>query len=226
MPNTHLSSREEMFRKFKRKNVVALIFLIFIILSTSTTVYYFNRVRNLKNKAAEPSPLVPTRGSADDLWADVVLGQPDFAQEIPGEIVSFKTAGPGGVTVDRSVRPNRVYIFDGMNSRIVGYSSLGVCSNDNVKACTTDSDCNSASCTIQVGGEQGIKKADIVLGQPNFTTSACNGDGTWLNYPNKAPASASSLCSMPENTFSPYEYGSFSSMVTDSEGNLYTADPF
>lgn len=166
------------------------------------------------------------RGVAGDLWADVLLGQPDFAQAIPGEIVSFKTAGPGGVTVDRFVRPNRVYIFDGMNSRILGYSSLGVCGNDTAKACTTDSDCQNATCTIQVGGKPGMKKADIVIGQPNFNTSACNGDGTWLSYPSKAPASASTLCSMPENISSPYEYGSFSSMVTDSKGNVYTADPF
>lgn len=161
-----------------------------------------------------------------DLKADVVLGQPDFAQAIPGEIVSFKTAGPGGVTVDRSTRPNRVYVFDGMNSRILGYSSLGVCANDSAKACTTDSDCSESTCNVQVGGETGQKKADLVLGQPGFNTSACNGDGTGLSYPNTATASASSLCSMPPNVVSPYEYGSFASMVTDADGNLYTADPF
>lgn len=57
MAKIYLSQREEMFRKFKRKNIIALVLLIFFILSTSTTLYYFNRVRALRNKAAEPSIL-------------------------------------------------------------------------------------------------------------------------------------------------------------------------
>src|SRR5690349_16202201 len=98
-----------------------------------------------------------TRGQANDLVADVVLGQPDYQQMIPGEIVPFKVAGPSGVQVDRTVRPNRVYVYDGMNSRILGFASLGVCQNNAAVACTADSDCPGSICKIQVGGETGAK---------------------------------------------------------------------
>ena len=164
----------------------------------------------------------PVHGVAYDLWADIVLGQTDFNQQVPGEIVPFKVAGPGGVWVDKSVQPNRIYVFDGMNSRILGYQSLGVCSNDPNIACSSNTDCPGASCSIQLAGENSLKTADIVIGQAGFNTSTCNQSSTITPI---TPASASSLCSMP-STFSPYEYGSFSSPVTDSSGNLFVADPF
>lgn len=173
--------------------------------------------------AGAVQPSVP-RGQAGDLWADIVLGQPTFGESIPGEKVNFKTAGPGGVVVDRSVRPNRVYIYDGMNSRILGYQSLGVCQTNPSSPCTSDTDCLGSTCRIQVGGETGAKKADIVLGQPSFNTSACNGDGSWQSHPNRAPASASTLCSMPQQVASPFEDGSMASLAVDPQGNLYVPD--
>ena len=135
--------------------------------------------------------------------------------------MAFKVAGPGGVLVDKSSVPSRVYINDGMNSRVLGFSSLGVCQNNPSQNCTTNSDCSGSSCQIQVSGETGIKKADIVLGQPNFNTSSCNGDSTSLIKP---PATASSMCSMKPSEHSPFEGGSFAAMGSDSQGNLYVPD--
>lgn len=163
------------------------------------------------------------RGVADDLWADIVLGQPDFNQAIPGEITNFKTAGPGGVVVERTIRPNRVYIFDGVNSRVLGYKSLGVC-QDSVQECTSDSDCTNSACQIQIGGLAGNKKADVVIGQPDFNHAACNNDGTYQSYPDRALTNARMLCFVAQNELSPFEAGSFAQMDVDSEGNLFLTD--
>lgn len=166
----------------------------------------------------------PLRGNSGDLWADIVIGKSSFGEDTPGEVVSYKTMNPGGVTIDRSVRPNRVYVYDGSNSRILGYKSLGICKNNTSKACTVDSDCSSSVCVIQVGGQLGKKTADIVIGQPDFTHAACNGDSNFQNYPQRAPASAKSLCSMPESQISTTEGGSYASLTVDKQGNLYVAD--
>jgi hypothetical protein len=76
-----------------------------------------------------------------DRVADFVLGQPSFYEGMIKEKTSFKVANPSGVAVDRSVSPNRVFVADGENSRILGYSSLGVCQDNPAKPCTTDLDC-------------------------------------------------------------------------------------
>src|SRR5919108_909758 len=44
----------------------------------------------------------PVRGTPGDWWADVVIGQPNFAQITPNEVVGNKLFNPGGVHVDRS----------------------------------------------------------------------------------------------------------------------------
>jgi sugar lactone lactonase YvrE len=66
--------------------------------------------------------------------------------------------------------------------------------------------------------------ADLVIGQPSFTTSGCNGDSNFQNFPTRAPASASTLCGMPEAQISIEEGFSFAHMAVDSAGNLYVPD--
>ena len=121
-----------------------------------------------------PAPFPPTgpiRGVAGDLWADVVIGKPDFSQIGPHGVVPFKLFNPGGVVVDRSVDPGRAYVWDSGNSRILGidlatcYQGAGPCS------------------------------ADIVIGQPSpYDHSACNGDSGVQNFPMRAPAGPDTLC--------------------------------
>lgn len=163
----------------------------------------------------------PIRGVARDLWADVIIGQPDFGQITPNQVTKARLFNPGGVLVDRSVSPNRLYVYDGGNSRVLGLSHLGFCeAGPNAGGpCTTDSDCPGSVCPIQ----EGIG-ADLVLGQPAFSSSACNGDGNFQNNPERAPASVTTLCSMPEDQISPLEGGSFANMDVDSAGNLYVPD--
>src|SRR4051794_5817827 len=61
----------------------------------------------------------PVRGKAGDGWADKVFGQPGFGQITPNQVTRRRLFNPGGVIVDRSVRPARVYVYDGGNSRVL-----------------------------------------------------------------------------------------------------------
>jgi DNA-binding beta-propeller fold protein YncE len=164
----------------------------------------------------------PVRGVPGDLWADVVVGQPEFGQITPNEVTARRLFNPGGVIVDRSVRPARVYVYDGGNSRVLGLSHLGhvAAGPDAGKPCTSDSDAPGSFCHIDEG-----RGADLVLGQPDFNHSGCNGDGNFQTYPLRAPASAATLCSMPVDQVSPLEGGSFANMAVDAvTGDLYVPD--
>ena len=108
------------------------------------------------------------RGVAGDLWADVIIGKPDFGEDTVDQVTHARLFNPGGVTVDRSVRPNRVYACDGSNSRVLGSSHLGTCAagTNAGQSCTANSDCAGSTCAIQ----EGIG-ADLVLGGKRLNTS-------------------------------------------------------
>jgi DNA-binding beta-propeller fold protein YncE len=162
----------------------------------------------------------PVRGVAGDGWADVELGQPDFGQITPNQVTARRLFNPGGVLIDRSVRPARVYVYDGGNSRVLGLSHLGHVDDNPSTGCTSPSDAPGSLCVIDQG-----RGADIVLGQPDFTHSGCNGDGNFQTFPVRAPASATTLCTMPVDQVSPLEGGSFGGMSVDpANGDLYVPD--
>ncbi len=141
------------------------------------------------------------RGLAGDLWADVILGKPDFSQIVPKSVVPFKVFNPGGVVVDRSTDPGRAYVWDSGNSRILGI--------DLAKCYDGPSPCS----------------AEIVLGQPSlYDRGACNRDSGVQGYPARATASAETLCGMPDFSLSPWEAHNFVTMAVDSRGALYVPD--
>lgn len=166
---------------------------------------------------------LPVRGVIGDWWADIIIGQPDFSQITPNEVVGNKLFNPGGVYVDQSTQPNRVYIYDGGNSRILGFSNLGSCAGgaNFGQSCTVDSECPSSSCEIDSEAP-----ADIVLGQPSFTSSTCNGDSGFQNYPNLPAPTADTLCGLRWEQTSITEGGSSATMATDVNRNLYVPDFF
>jgi sugar lactone lactonase YvrE len=163
----------------------------------------------------------PVRGVANDTWADVIIGQPAFGQITPNEVVANKLFNPGGVYVDRSVTPNRVYVYDAGNSRILGFLALGTAQGgpEAGQPCTSDSDHPGSVCIIDPN-----RNADLVIGQPSFTTSMCNGDSAMQSYPAFPTPSASTLCGLNPENVSILEGGSMITMAADGAGNLYVPD--
>ena len=89
-----------------------------------------------------------------DTVADGVLGQNLFttniANSVDGRGFDF-AANTGAVAIDKSVSPNRVYVVDTGNNRVLGWSSV-------------------AAFTTHV-------PAGLVFGQPNFFTNDCSNGG-------------------------------------------------
>jgi sugar lactone lactonase YvrE len=165
----------------------------------------------------------PVRGVPGDWWADVIVGQPSFGQITPNRVVPNKLFNPGGVLVDRSVIPNRVYVYDAGNSRILGLSSLGICAagSNAGNVCTSRSDCPGSVCSIQP-----TKRPELIIGQPSAGQSTCNGDGAFQNYPIFPAPNAKTLCGLRPDGVSILEGGSKATMAVDLSHNLYHPDYF
>jgi regulation of enolase protein 1 (concanavalin A-like superfamily)/sugar lactone lactonase YvrE len=175
-------------------------------------------------RPATSAPAAPVRGAAGDLWADVILGQRDFTEVTPNRVTANRLFNPNGVLVDRTVTPNRVYVYDAGNNRVLGFDRLGGCTagSQSGAACTSDSDCAGGTCRLNPD-----QPAAIVLGQPAATDhSACNGDSGFQGHPVPAAASARSLCLLRVDQLSILEGGSAATMAVDAEGNLYVPDFF
>jgi DNA-binding beta-propeller fold protein YncE len=171
--------------------------------------------------AAQDRPSTPIRGMEGDLWADVIIGQPDFNEVIPGQAGPHMVFNPGGVIVDRSVRPNRIYVYDGGDSRVLGFSRIGYCKEgpDQGEPGTCDSDFPGYGIVMV----EGIG-ADLVIGQPGFDRTSANQHGNFDTYPVNPPAGPAALATMPIDQISLTEGGSFANMAVDGKGNLYVPD--
>ncbi len=124
--------------------------------------------------AALANPSIAMQG---DTIADRVLGQADFVHNGLNLIDASGMLSPQSVAIDSSVTPNRLYVSDNGNSRVLGYKDVA---------------------TFVNGGA-----ADLVIGQPDFLSGACN--------QNNANPSANSLCDQV-------------GVAVDANGNLYVAD--
>jgi len=171
------------------------------LLDPDTTYYY--RVRaTVQGTEAQYSNTVsatvsaPVRGTAGDLWADLVLGKPDFGTNAFYQATKYTISHPGGLLIDKTVTPNRMYISDCNNNRIIGFKTTSA--------------------------KDG---ADIVLGQPNFNSSSGNGDSCAQLFPYRAKASAKTLCSNPEQ-ISMAETVARVNIAVDENGNVYVPDIF
>ena len=192
--------------------IVPLGALVFFLLA----VYFSNKrsfeIINKQSYAATTVATTAVRGITGDLWADNVIGKPNFSEVGPFATDPSRYFVPSGTYVDRSVSPNRLYVYDSGNNRIVGYSNLQQCiaSASNPLNCQPD----------LIIGQPAARPSDPGFG----TTSTCNGDSGFQNYPNRAPATASTLCTLLEDTISLIEGGSGASMVTTANGDLYVTD--
>jgi len=161
----------------------------------------------------------PVRGEKGDLWADVVLGQPDFYNYSYGKLTPFNVNLAGGLAIDRSTKPNRVFILDGNNNRVLGLDRLGVTSSG--KPATSEEDCAAGESFKLTPGKVEPK---VLLGQPGPHTSAANGDATMQAFPGKAPASRFSLAVSRSGAVSPGETVVFVNLALDAGHNLYVPD--
>lgn len=198
-------------------------FLLITIVFYVLFVQFTENTRTIINTRASDVDSLVKRGFESDKYADIILGKKRFQEVIPKEIVHFKLAGPAGAFVDKN---DRLYLFDGMNSRILGYKSIGTC-NISQKTCSTNLHCESyEKCILNIGNRDG-KRPDIVIGQPSDTDhAACNGDGSFISFPIRKSSTASTICSVREDEQSYFEGGSSAGMSTDTEGNLYFPDSF
>lgn len=114
-------------------------------------------------------------------------------------IVAYAGAQMGGVHVDTSHTPNRFYVFDSANSRILGFYGFRPANPDGT-----------------------FPPADIVIGQPNgWDHGAANSCNTRLNV----PPTDRTLALLPfPNVSSTAESPRSGMMSTDSQGNLYVTD--
>jgi len=138
----------------------------------------------------------PPRGIVGDLWADVILGPNTIGEITINQADNKSLFNAYSVVVDNL--HNRMYVYDSGNSRVLGVSNIN---------------------TVTSG--QGT---DMVLGQPDFNHTACNGDSNLQNYPNFTPATAFTLSGEVQGQPSPAEGGSSGNMAVDSQGNLYVPD--
>ena len=187
--------------------------VLLLLLALCGWQYAFMKTVSAKPASAKamtqpPAPTSPIRGVPSDTWADIVLGQPNgFGEMSPNEVTGSRVFNPGGVIVDRSVFPNRMYVYDSGNSRVVGLTL-----------------CHGSTATCQAWNG---RRAEIVLGQPGLDGyGACNREGNFQNYPTREPASTSTLCGLHTDQVSPLEGGSGANMAVDSQGNLYVPDFF
>ena len=183
--------------------IVAILGVIAFLVISSSAEFKDKLFSTLFPKPASHASGNAIRGQAGDLWADTVIGQRDFGEVSANEIFPNDVASPGGVVVDRSVSPGRMYVWDSKNSRILGVN-LANCYN-----LPADQNCS----------------ADIVIGQPSGSDyGGCNHDSSHQNYPGRVLAGADTLCGMEEDVLTVLEHKTFAQMYVDSQGNLYVPD--
>ncbi|MBI4136969.1 hypothetical protein HY469_02805, partial [Candidatus Roizmanbacteria bacterium] len=76
-----------------------------------------------------------------------LFGQKSLTETARDTISGHGIYHAAGVVVDKTVTPNRLYIADTGNSRILGYKSLGACAITTSVACTADTDCTPITVT-------------------------------------------------------------------------------
>lgn len=137
------------------------------------------------------------RGLALDRWGDVIFGQPDFTEVTMNETSADRVFSPGGLLLDESFSPARLWLWDA-NSRLIGLDLSNPLTEDQ------------------------IYRARVVIGQPSPGISGCNADSSFqFGYP---IPSAATLCAQTPTQISISEGPSSSNMDLDSRGRLYVAD--
>jgi sugar lactone lactonase YvrE len=94
---------------------------------------------------------LPVAEASGHTTASRVLGQIDFSHNGANIANAQGLNFPTGVAIDLSVNPNRIYVADTNNNRVLGWSSAAGFANG--------------------------KAADLEIGQPDFRSTVCNNGG-------------------------------------------------
>ncbi len=148
------------------------------------------------------------------------FGQPNYRETMQNQPTGHSVYHAGGVLVDRSVQPNRVYVIDAGDSRVLGFASLGTCAAESDRPCTGDGDCAAGDpCLVDPQ-----RDADLIFGQPDAMSGTCNGDNNWGHM---RPPTAETLCLMnyPLGTNVSEQWRS-NNFEVDATGNFYLMDVY
>src|SRR3989344_5627443 len=100
----------------RRKKYISLGIASILIFLTIIYLGPFNGLEKLglisKKKSEQNARAEDIRGVEGDLWADVIIGQPDFSEIIPNKVVPNRFYNPHGVIIDRSSTPQKLYVHD------------------------------------------------------------------------------------------------------------------
>lgn len=198
--------------KLTRRQLITLGTTFILLLGLIFAVNLALHPQDIRKKAAETIEILTAkdlitftheRGIEGDFWADKIIGQPAFTETEEWSTVGDKAWIPSGVIVDRSdPSDNKLYVWDAGNNRILGFHLNKCLTKDPQTRCY----------------------ADLVIGQPTFNTSSCNGDSAFQKHPTRAPSSATTLCGVEESEKSPGEGGSTVSFSVNKNGDLFVPD--
>jgi len=148
-----------------------------------------------------------------------VFGQYNFSETSRDTPNKHGIYHASGLLVDRTLAPNKIYVVDTGNNRILGFDSIGQCQNSPSTKCTNDLDCiGMGACII----EGRTRDAALIFGQCDENHAACNEDNNIGVHRN--PTSAT-LCLMPfPDAANQAEYWMRTNIDVDSQGNLYVPD--
>src|SRR3989344_304159 len=188
------------FDWFSERDKFTKLYIITFALIVLATPFIVNNYLETRQKAEGGA----VRGVSGDFWADTIIGRRDFTDVLAAAYVNPKwLQRPGGAVVDRDTPGSTL-----------GYLFAQSTRENRIVALNLDN-CIPSSTTCS---------AEKVFGQPSTADySACNGDSSFQNYPNRAPDSASSLCFVKEDAASTAENLAFVGMYTRG-GNLYVPD--
>lgn len=144
----------------------------------------------------------------------IVFGQPNATETVPNGVTPNRVFHPQGVVIDRNSAPNRVYVWDSGNGRVLGFAALGTCAGE-ASPCTHDEECTGGECIVDP-----TRPADLVFGQRDGASATCNGDNT-----RRMSASAATLCGQyyPQ-AISLLESADPNAMAVDELHSLYVVD--
>lgn len=190
-----------------------LVTIVVLLISLPITILLMEQRQDIRQRAQLPN--IDYYGKSISYLQ--LLGQTKIS-ETSENIVNGKGIFHGaGVVVDKSSSPNKVYVVDTGNNRILGYNGIGYCQSSK-NPCNVDSECgNNESCITN-----GSKDPEIVFGQSNLQDAACNQDNN-VGFTKKPTAGTLCFIGFPL-AMNTGETWMTMNIDVDPAGNLYVPD--